>query len=117
MAAQSRWFDRDGYTPPGFGCSPPRCKACLAPLCDRRSLRLTVAAAQSRIAHALLIQFEFIHHKPVMMHAFHDDWGRARDPARSRKNGENAERTSPIRRFNDLTFQRITRRQPVLELG
>jgi hypothetical protein len=43
--------------------------------------------------------------------------GRARDRACARKSGENAERTSPIRRFNDLTFQRITRRQPVLELG
>ena len=52
-----------------------------------------------------------------MMHAFHDYWGRARDRARPRKSGENAERTSPIRRFNDLTFRRITRRQPVLELG
>ena len=36
MAAQSRWFDRDGYTPPRFGCSPPRCKACIAAPCDRR---------------------------------------------------------------------------------
>src|SRR5712671_5485859 len=36
--------------------------------------RQTVATAQSQIAHALLIQFEFIHHKPVMMPEFHDDW-------------------------------------------
>src|SRR6266481_7445124 len=46
----------------------------------------TLAAAQSQIAHALLIQFEFIHHKPVMMPEFHDDWGelaivRAREKA------------------------------------
>ena len=33
-----------------------------------------MATAQSQIAHALLIQFEFIHHKPVMMPEFHDDW-------------------------------------------
>jgi hypothetical protein len=31
-----------------------------------------VATAQSQIAHALLIQFEFIHHKPLMMHEFRD---------------------------------------------
>jgi len=27
-----------------------------------------VAATRSQIAHALLIQFKFIHHKPLMMH-------------------------------------------------
>src|SRR5438874_2812407 len=31
-----------------------------------------MAAAQSQITHALLIQFEFIHHKPVMIHEFRD---------------------------------------------
>ncbi len=33
-----------------------------------------MAAAQSQITHALLIQFEFIHHKPVMIHEFAIIW-------------------------------------------
>ena len=33
-----------------------------------------MTTAQSQIAHAFLIQFKFIHHKPVMMPEFHDDW-------------------------------------------
>src|SRR4029077_1650566 len=67
----------------------------------------TVATAQSQIAHALLIQFKFIHHKPVMMHAFHDDW----EPLAIVRAREKAEKTLGAK-FNIRAFH-----DAVLELG
>ena len=60
-----------------------------------------MATAQSQIAHALLIQFEFIHHKPVMMPEFHDDWDelaivRAREKAEKMLGANGADGISNI---------------------
>ena len=66
-----------------------------------------MATAQSRIAHALLIQFEFIHHKPVMMPEFHDDW----DELAIMRASEKAEKMLGAK-FNIRAFH-----DAVLELG
>jgi len=54
-----------------------------------------------------LIQFKFIHHKPVMMHAVHDDW----EPLAIVRAREKAEKTLGAK-FNIRAFH-----DAVLELG
>jgi len=55
-----------------------------------------VAATQSQIAHALVIQFGFIHHKPVMMHEFHDHLVRDSRRARTQPCSSSAQYRCPL---------------------
>ena len=64
-----------------------------------------MATAQSQIAHALLIQFEFVHRKPVMMHTFHDVGGELAIVRAREKAGKTLGAKFNIRAFHDAVLE------------